>query len=230
MTPIRKEAFFKILYFLLAIVLSIFLLTLDNFLRYSAIIVMTFGFYQFRLFIKMLQPLFDDFFPPKYSKNQKAQPLEKFVNSFAMTLFFVAVVFQICVSWWTQNTIFGLKLVWYSVLIGFIIAVFTTIILKLKRPSIYYDSNRRITVHFGLFLGFCILTPALTIFINHIFANNLVSCKNYTIEEKRKVGRNKGSWLSIKLTIKKKTFILWLTYLTNLNQVDKFSFVRKWEH
>ncbi|MDP2160898.1 MAG: hypothetical protein Q8K02_10475, partial [Flavobacterium sp.] len=74
------------------------------------------------------------------------------------------------------------------------------IILKLTKPSVYYESSGRYSVHFGLFIGFFLFTPAMTSFINHNYAENKENCKAYEIVRKSTGGkRNKSSWLFLKL-------------------------------
>jgi hypothetical protein len=83
-----------------------------------------------------------------------------------------------------DNTIRGLKLFWMSGFTGLGLAFLVTLILKLTKPSVYYESKRRYMLYFGLFIGLFLTTAALLGFINRRFANPSVVYKTFTLSEK----------------------------------------------
>ncbi len=196
MSSIRQQVLQRTLFIVIIIIPVILYQPENKFLIALEIIILFYGLYQFIRLAAQFQELIDDLYPPKHQKKESVKPFDNFVYFFSMTLFFVAIVFQICMSWWTENTIFGMKLFWQSAIVGIFIALLLTAILKWKSPSIYYESDRRISVHFGLFFGFAIFLPALTGFTNHIFADKTVNCINYKIDHLSKGGkRNRTSYL-----------------------------------
>lgn len=56
--------------------------------------------------------------------------------------------------------------------------------MKLTRPSVYYESKRRYTVHFGFFVGLFLISTSLAGFVNHHFTDKIKICRKYIIERK----------------------------------------------
>jgi len=142
----------------------------------------------------------DDFFPPKTSFEKTTKPINKFISYFATTLFFSGLVFFICEIRVIENTISDASFFWKSAFVGIAIATVLTIILKLTNSSVYDESTRRYSVHFGVFTGFFLLTPAIASYINHTYSEKIEHCKAYEIVSKSTAGkRNGASWLFLKL-------------------------------
>jgi hypothetical protein len=134
-----------------------------------------------------------------YSES-KTKPFDNFVSRFATGLFFVGLVFEIFEIRRMANTVGGTYFFWTYALTGILIAAVVTVILKFKSPSIYFESSRRFTVHFGLFLGFFLIVPAAASFINHYYSDSRIDCNEYKIVRKSTGGkRQKYSWLFLQI-------------------------------
>jgi hypothetical protein len=152
------------------------------------------------MIISLSQFIADDFFPPKVPFEIKTKPFDRFMYYFSGVIFFLSLVFLVFEIKRIDNTLNGTRLFWIAGFSGIGVAIVLTIILKITTPSVYYESRRRITVHLSLFLGFFLLLPATASFINHYFAGETITCKNYVIERKSLGGkRDQSSWLFIKL-------------------------------
>ena len=140
--------------------------------------------YHLMIIIKLSQTIIDDFFPPKTLFEKTSIPLDTFVYYFASTLFFVGLVALLIEIKFFENTIRGTNLFWKGGGIGVALAILFTLVLKVTNPSIYFESKRRYTVHFGLFVGLFLLSAATAGFINHYYANQNIFCKSYGITRK----------------------------------------------
>ncbi|OUL63222.1 hypothetical protein [Flavobacterium sp. AJR] len=156
------------------------------------------GMYNLLLIVSFSQLIIDDFFPPKIAFEKTAKPFDKFIYYFSSALFFASLVFLLFEIRKIDNTINGTQLFWRAGFAGIALAILLTIILKITNPSVYFESKRRYTVHFGLFVGLFLFTAASTSFINHFYATTDKSCKNYTIIRKGTSGsRNKEHFIHI---------------------------------
>lgn len=142
------------------------------------------GMYQLILIVGLSQQIVDDFFPPKTLYEKTTKSFDKFLYYFASTLFFIGLILLIFEIRKFDNTINGTRLFEIAGFIGIGLAVILTILLKLFQPSVYSESKRRFTVHFGLFVGLFLIFTAITGFINHHFADTETFCKKYTIKRK----------------------------------------------
>lgn len=158
------------------------------------------GMYQIIQIITRSQLIIDDFFPLKTLHEKTTKPFDKFVYYFANTLFFAGLICQIFEIRNFDNTINGANFFWTTGFIGIIIAIVLTSILKIWFPSVYYESKRRYTVHFGIFLGFFLFIPAVFGFINHYYADNNKICKKYVIKRKG-IGGSRSKEYFIHLTL-----------------------------
>lgn len=200
MTPIRKEFFKRLSYIGLGIIPIIFVWEQKGPERFIGLAGFIFSMYQLIMIIAMSQLIIDDFFPPKTYYESKTKPFDNFAYRFATGLFLVGLVFEIFEIRRIDNTISGTKFFWTYALAGILIATVVTAILKLKSPSVYFESNRRFTVHFGLFLGFFLIVPATASFVNHYFSDSIINCNQYKIVRKSTGGRrNKSSWLFLQI-------------------------------
>ncbi|WP_163411555.1 hypothetical protein [Flavobacterium ajazii] len=143
-----------------------------------------FGMYQLMQIVALSQIIIDDFFPPKNSFEKITKPFDKFVYYFSSTLFFISLLCLIFEITNFDNTINGTRLFWTAGFVGILIAILLTAVLKIKFPSVYYESKRRYVVHFGLFVGFFLLSAAVAGFVNHHYADSDKIYKRFTIISK----------------------------------------------
>ena len=180
-SEIRKEFYKRLLYIFLGIIPIILVWEQKGLEKFIGLVGFLFSMYQLIMTIVMSQQIVDDFFPPKTAFEFRTEPMDKFIYYFAMTIFFSGaflINFEIGVI---ERTINGTSFFWYSALIGVAIATLITIILKLIKPSVYYESDRRSSVHWGLFFGFFLLLPTIASFINHNYAEINENCARYEI-------------------------------------------------
>jgi hypothetical protein len=180
----KKDFYKRLLYIGLCIIPIIFLGNEKGTFRFILLPFFLIGMWNLIMIISLSQEIIDEFFPPKIRYEKETKPFDKFMYYFSSILFFVGLIGQIFEIRKFDNTINGTKLFWTAGTIGIIIAILLTAILKIKFPSVYYESKRRYTVHFGLFLGLFLITTAMTGFINHYFADNIKTCKKYIIKKK----------------------------------------------
>lgn len=183
-SELRKEFYKRLLYIALCFIPIIIFADDKGTFRLIPLPFFLIGMYHLIKIITLSQPIIDDFFPPKTLYEKTTKPFDKFVYYFSSTLFFVGLIFLTFEIKNFDNTINGAKLFWRAGFTGFGLAIILTVILKLTRPSIYYESKRRFTVHFGLFIGLFFAAAALTSFINRHFADPAPFCKKYIIVKK----------------------------------------------
>lgn len=187
-SEIRKNFYKRLLYIGICIIpIIIFAENKDEF-RLVPLPFFLFGMYQLILIVGQSQFIIDDFFPPKSYHEKTTKSFDKFIYYFATTLFFIGLITLIFEIRNYDNTINGTKLFWTAGFVGVVIAIIITFILKFFQPSVYYESKRRYTVCFGLFIGFFLLATAIAGFVNHHFADQSISCKSYTIIRKSTSG------------------------------------------
>lgn len=202
MTPIRKEFLRRLGYIGLAVAVAVTQSLINDSKPYRLISVAAnfFIFFQFIQIVTKSQRIIDDFFPPRTHSESTTKPFDKFMYYFANAFFFFGLVFGIFEIKRIDNTIGGSRFFWTYALTGVLIAAVTTAILKLKSPSVYYESSRRFTVHFGLFLGFFLIVPATASFLNRYLSDNRIDCKEYKIVRKSTGGKsNESSWLFLQI-------------------------------
>jgi hypothetical protein len=139
--------------------------------------------YNLIVIVQSSQQIIDDFFPPKTFQEKTPRPFNKFMYRFATGWFFAGLVCLIFGILTFDNTLNGISLFWRSGGVGIGIAALVTIVLKRLAPGVYYESNRRYSVHAGLFLGFFMVTASAGGFINHYFAGEEY-CKTYIVKSK----------------------------------------------
>jgi hypothetical protein len=202
MSSVRQQVLYRTLFILLFVIPAIFYKSDNKYINGIEICILFYGLYQFYRLAGQFQRFIDDIYPPKLSKTAKKEKVHQIAFYGSQIIFYTSVFFHLALTWWTRDTILVTNLFWQSFLVGFIISVVVTIILVWKAPSIYFESTRRLTVHFGIFLGLSTFFPALAIFTNHYFADKKINCENYIINRKEKVGRYNSPW--IYLTIENK--------------------------
>lgn len=197
---LRKEFYKRLLYIgLCAIPIYVFANETGPF-RLVPLPFFLFGMYQLIMIIGLSQFIVDDFFPPKFEFEKVASPINKFLYYFSSTLFFIGIIALLFEIRNFDNTIHGTKLFWMGGATGVLLAIISTVILKLTNPSVYFESKRRFTVHFGLFVGLFFLTSSATGFVNHHYASENKTCEKHTILRKGSGGtRSKEYYIHIKL-------------------------------
>ena len=195
MSPVRQQVLYRTLFILLFVIPAILYKTDNKFIKEIEICILLYGLYQFYRLAGQFQRFVDDIYPPKLSKTAKKEKVYQIAFYGSQVIFYISVFFHLALSWWTRNTFFVEKLFWCSLLIGLLVSIVLTVMIFWKVPSIYFESTRRLTVHFGIFFGLSTLFPALAIFTNHYYADKIINCKNYTINRKEKVGRYNSSWI-----------------------------------
>lgn len=199
-SEIRTNFYNRLVYIGLCIIPIILFADHKGAIVFVALAFFLIAMYQLIIIIKLSQLIIDDFFPPKISPGKNISRFNKVMSYFATALFFVALIFQIFEIRNFDNTIHGANLFWMAGFAGIGLAVILTILLKLLRPDVYDESDSRFTVHFGLFVGLFLLTPALTGFINRHFAAPTTFCEKYMIASKStSTGRSPEYYLFIKL-------------------------------
>jgi len=169
-------------------------------LSYLALLFFLIGMINFLAIVQLSQFIVDDFFPPKTYFEKTTQPFDHFMYYFATGLFFVSIVFQIFEIRTIDNTLHGMKLFWSAGGFGIVIAIILTVILKKIQPSVYFESKRRYTVHFGLFVGLFLTVSATASFVNHNFADNKEICNEYKIVRKSQSGgKNRSSFIFVNI-------------------------------
>ncbi len=167
----------------------------------------------------MSQSIIDDFILPETDGRVKARPFEKFVHWSATIIFFAGLIFGIFEIDRIDNTINGTGFFWTYASIGILIAVVVTVVLKVKSPSVYFESGRRYTVHFGLFVGFFLIVPAAASLVNHYFADRKVDCKRYKVVRKTTGGReNRSSWIFLRVDGHEERFVVSRSYWNGVNE------------
>jgi len=199
-TQVQKEFYKRLLFMLIGIVPLFFLWEERGPARFIGGAGVLLSLYNFLMIVAMSEPIVNSFFKPKYIVETTTKPFDKFLYHFAPIFFFGSLVFAVFEMQNTDNTIHGLSLFWRSGFLGIIIATIFTIIIKNKSPSVYFESKRRYVVHFGLYMGFFLFTPALASFINHTFADNNLSCENFEVVRKSTGGsKHNSNWLFLRI-------------------------------
>lgn len=203
MSSIRQQVLFRTLFIVVIVIPTILYKPENKFLVALEILILFYGLYQFIRLAAQFQRFIDDLYPPKLSRKAKVEKIHKLFFYGSQVLFYCAIFFHLGISWWTRDTIFAERLIMISFLFGLVIAAIVTLIIYLRKPSIYYESTRRLTVHFGIFFGISLLFSALAIFTNHLISDNIISCNIYTVEQKSKIGRYNSPWIYITIENKK---------------------------
>ncbi|MEO5967754.1 MAG: hypothetical protein ABIP69_05805 [Ferruginibacter sp.] len=175
------------------------------------------------MIIGLSESIINEFFPPKTRFEKTVKPFDKFVYYFSSVLFFIGLLSIIFEIKKFDNTIHGTTLFWTAGFIGIVLAIILTTILKFTNPSVYYESRRRYTVHFGLLIGMFLVTISITGFINHYFANKEKICKNYIIIRKGiSGGRGKEYFINLKLgSNNEERFSIGKTRFDNFNEGEE---------
>lgn len=181
MTVIRKIFFKRLVYIGLGI-LPIFVFNNNKGPeRFIALAGFLFGMFNFLRIITNLQQIVDDFFPLKTYEQKSATSFDKVIHYFSMTVFFCGLISEIFVITKIDNTIDGLRLFWISALTGLGLAVIITLLLKFYKPSVYNESNRRLSIIMGLYIGLFLLFPSLAFYVNETASKNDIMNEKYIV-------------------------------------------------
>ena len=140
-----------------------------------------FSMYQLLRVVAISQEIVDDFFPPNTFFELEANPKDKHIYNFALTICIGGVISILFEARAIDNTIHGTNFFWLWAFVGLALAFITTIILKKISPSVYHESGRRYTVYGGLFIGFFFLIPAIASLINQNFGKINKNCTSYLL-------------------------------------------------
>lgn len=199
-TNLRNEFYRRLIYIGLCVIPIYFFANEKGTFRLVPLPFFLFGMYQLITIIKLSQQIIDDFFPPILGFERVVKPVNKLIYYFSSTLFFISIISLLFEIRNFDNTVQGIKLFWIGGAIGVLFAIISTIILKITNPSVYFESKRRYTVHFGLFVGLFFLTAAGTSFVNHYYADKNKNCEKHTILRKGFGGtRSKEYFIYVKL-------------------------------
>ena len=145
-----------------------------------------------------------------------------------------------------DRTIRGMQLTWICVLIGFVIALCISFILKKSKPEAYFNQRRTWNLHVCFFVGFMALVPSVANYINHYGASTEITPQVYKVDEVTKAeSYNHGNsrtvyFLFIYMNNKRERFEIYKNLfdkLTNGGQVKLYvqhgalgyDFVKKFE-
>ncbi|NBW36209.1 MAG: hypothetical protein EBR30_14545 [Cytophagia bacterium] len=196
--------------------------------RFIGLLGFLFSIFQLIIIVTMSQSIIDDFYPPKTSLELKTKPFDKAVYYFAMTLFLSGLILEIFEIGRIDNTLNGVELFWIFGLVGISIALLLTILLKKISPSIYHESSRRYSVHFGLFIGLFLLLPAIASFVNHSFAEQTAYCTEYKVISKSTGGRrNNSSWIFLKVSENEERFEVNRTFFNSVSNGQTIKLCKK---
>ncbi len=203
-TNIKKEYLKRFLYLLGGLLLIALVWEEKGIVRFIGIVGLIVCLAQIVAMFSMLQLLLDDFFPPKTYDKTKTNTFDKFIYYLSGTLFFCGIIFEIFEIRKIDNTIGGLTLFWKAGFVGVIISISLLLVFKKISPTIYDESQRRISILASFILGSFIFSPAFASFINHHYSTDKIECKNYNIKSKSIGGkRNKSSWLFLEIETNK---------------------------
>jgi hypothetical protein len=207
MTPIRKDFFRRLAFIGLGLVPIVLLWENKGPERFVALAGFLLAAFNVIIIVQSLQVIVDDFSPPKRHYETKTKPFDKFVYYSAAVLFGAGILLGILEIPRIDNTIDGASLFWIYSGVGVALAAVITMVLKKVSPSIFFESSRRLTVYFGLFLGLSLAVPFTASFTNGHFSATSTECREYTILRKSTGGkRNRSSWIFLKIDKEEERF------------------------
>ena len=178
MTKIRKQFYRKLLFMGIGIIPIIVFFNSKGPERFVALAGFLFIIWNFIRIITHIQQVVDDFFPPKTYDKKSSTSFYKVIYTISMIIFFIGLLSQIFVLRRIDNTIDGLNLYLISGFIGLAFAIVIILTLKSYSPTIYDESNRRLSIIMSLIIGLFLLFPSLACIVNE------ASTKSETINEK----------------------------------------------
>jgi len=124
------------------------------------------------------------YFPTKHKREKKPKKGDKRIENASGFVFLIGIIFLIFRIVPLDNTIGGLQLFFYSAGLGFLLGIGIVLIIKLLRPSVFYDSSRRLGVILSFGLGFGMFFAASASFINEKKADTDLLTKEVEIVTK----------------------------------------------
>ena len=119
----------------------------------------------------------------KKDKPQQETNLSKRIYFIARIISVVGTLSLIPVLNIIDRTIRGMQLTWICVLIGFVIALCISFILKKLKPEAYFNQRRTWNLHVCFFVGFMALVPSVANYINHYGASTEITPQVYRVDE-----------------------------------------------
>lgn len=105
------------------------------------------------------------------------------LDDFSVVFFFFNILFLLYEKKAILNTINGLELFYRSLFVGAIIASIFLVILNYKNPLFYSQSKRKLILNFQIFMSIAFFTATTTNLINCKLADDILICKNYSIQK-----------------------------------------------
>ncbi len=193
---IRKDFYKRLMYIVLCAIPLWILAEEKPPLSYIALLFFLYGMYQVIMIVSLSQLIIDSFFPPVICIETKIKPFDRFMYYFASVFFFTSLVFLLFEMRRFENTLGGTNLFWKAGLLGIATASLITIIIKRTNPSVYFESKRRYTVHFGIFVGCFFWSASIGSFINLFYAEPSINTKEFVLKRKSTGGKSNSShWL-----------------------------------
>lgn len=193
---IRKDFYKRLMYIALCAIPLWILAEEKPPLSYIALLFFLYGMYQVIMIVSLSQLIIDSFFPPVTLIETKTKLFDRFIYYFSSVFFFTGLVFLLFELQQLENTLSGTNLFWKAGLLGIATASLITIIIKRTNPSVYFESKRRYTVHFGIFIGCFLWSASAGSFVNHFNAESSISTKKFVLKRKSTGGkRNSSHWL-----------------------------------
>jgi len=134
------------------------------------------------------------YFPTKYKKEPNPTFGDKIFEYIGVGLFGIglfSLIFRIIPL---DNTIGGLALFFRASGIGFVLGLLIAFIVKVIRPSVFYDNRRRLGIVSGYSLGLAMLFASLASFINEKKASDTIIKKDVEIVSKSSNTRKKNAY------------------------------------
>ncbi|WP_299680236.1 hypothetical protein [uncultured Dokdonia sp.] len=134
------------------------------------------------------------YFPTKYKKEPNPTFGDKIFEHIGVGLFglgLFSLIFRIIPL---DNTIEGLELFFRASGIGFVLGLLIAFIIKIIRPSVFYDNRRRLGIISGYSLGLAMLFATLASYINERKANDTIIKKDVEIVSKSSNTRKKDAY------------------------------------
>ncbi len=165
---------------------------------YVIIASVAFALYQVILLFVMLPEIVNEFWPISKQNQGRTTTADKWIEQVVYVFFLCSLFFEIYEGRAMENTIGELWLFWYAAALGIVLASIITLSFKKLTPTLYMDNNRRIGVHFGLFIGYFLFIPALASFINETYCDAAENCESYNVIGKgTATGKRNVNWLYI---------------------------------
>ncbi len=124
------------------------------------------------------------------------------LNDFSIVFFFFNLLFLLYEKTAILNTINGLELFYKSLFVGAIIATIFLAILNYENPLFYSVSKRKLILNFQVFMSIAFFTATTANLINRKLADDIVICKNYSIQKINYEGKSGRSHSNPKINLK----------------------------